>query len=419
MKKSQQVRKSAPGPKFASVLRTPSAQQFDATVAKYLRVGVAGAGGDASAMAEARVSLANLRKNPSLRVATEPGGPVFYEDPVLDTALQLMRTARREGISPAAEGEDLDSRMRHWIPYAIELLRGRFRHTREVLLPRVPGCDLTLKLPARIAIFGDGGYRGLAQRRVFDLIAARHQKTPFDMVVHLGDTYHGGSENEMLRHLLAPMAELARKLGVAAYSLAGNHDLYDGPEGYLGVLSVLGQPGRYFAIETPGWRIACLYSATGDTSLRCLDGKIDDSQLEWLRKKQDDGCRLIILSHHLPRSAWDRAPTELATQLGKIPGLFAWYWGHEHRCASFSSAGDFLGACVGNGAYLEDWSEPHRRRRQQLLWYPKNERCDCFGERKRLWPHGFLELALDQNHAEERFWLEGDTSNAAVTRTLM
>jgi hypothetical protein len=364
-----------------------------------------------------------LKENRAGRVLVKPRGPVFYEDPVLESAWQLMQTAREARVSAAAEGEDLDNRLLHWIPYVIPLLRGRFKRTRETLAPHVPERDVNLTLPARIAIFGDAGYRGLAQRRVFEMIEKRHEKAPFNALIHLGDTYHGGGEAEMLRHLLAPLADLGRalKLTGSVFSLCGNHDLYDGPEGYLGVLEVLGQPGRYFSIEAGSWRIACLDSALGDTSLRCMDGKVDEAQLRWLKKKQKDKKRLITLTHHLPLSAWDKAPTGMTAQIRQVSGLVAWYWGHEHRCAGYrrDNPTDFIGGCVGNGAFLEEWSEPNRKRQQRLEWYPRNGRCTCFSNAgPRYWPHGFVELELDENRAVESFWLENG-KQAASSRKLI
>ena len=255
------------------------------------------------------------------------------------------------------------------------------------------------------------------------MITRRHKDAPFNALIHLGDTYHGGGAREMIVNLVAPLSKLAGglKLLGSAFSLCGNHDLYEGPEGYSCTLDSLNQPGRYFAIVSGPWRIACLDSAAGDDSFRCMDGKLDDPQLEWLKKRQADGKRLIALTHHLPLSAWDKAPTALLTQIRQASGLLAWYWGHEHRCAAFErdNPTDFLGGCVGNGAYMERWSPPDRKLQTRLKWYPRAGRCTCFGDAgRRFWPHGFLELELDKDRATERFWLE-NADKAASERQLL
>ena len=241
------------------------------------------------------------------------------------------------------------------------------------------------------------------------MIAQRHKAASFDAVIHLGDTYRGGNASEMLHNLVAPLRDLATRLGLNVYSLCGNHDLYAGPDGYIDTLKALGQPGRFFALETPSWRLVCLDSTLGDTSRWYMDGKLDADQLEWLRNKQKRNKRLIMLSHHLPRSAWDAAPRQLLGQIGKMPGLVAWYWGHEHRCAAYGprNGADFIGGCVGNGAFLEAWAGPRNASKEKLLWYPSGSRCTCFGAQgRRNWPHGFLELELREDGGTERFHVE-------------
>jgi len=147
-----------------------------------------------------------------------------------------------------------------------------------------------------------------------------------------------------------------------------------------------------------------------------MSGRIDEAQIEWLRGKQRDGKRLIVLTHHVPRSAWDNTSDDLMRQITAVPGLFAWYWGHEHRSAAY--AGGHAGACIGNGAFLEPWSPPRADAERGLVWYPQDGRCVCFGEGgRRHWRHGYLELELGAHDCTERFYLEGSTS-PAFTRTL-
>jgi hypothetical protein len=368
----------------------------------------------------AQESLELLQRNPSLRVLTEPDGPVFYEDPFLDSAWTCMQAARNANASPAAQGEDLNNRLDHWIPYIVPLVIGRLKRNRDVLENRTPTSEVEFKLPVRFAIFGDAGYRGLAQKCVLQMIERRHRENAFNALIHLGDTYHGGSEAEMLGHIVAPLSDLHNRLNVKVFSLCGNHDLYSGPDGYLELLTVFAQPGRYFAIEMASWRVACMDTALGDRSIRCMDGEIDEPQLNWLKEKQKDQKRLVVLTHHLPRSAWDKAPATVREQIQDIPKLVAWYWGHEHRCASYArlESANFNGGCVGNGAFLEKWSLPTAKLNEALVWYPKTGRCQCFGEGgQRYWPHGFMELELREDGAIERFFLEG-SEKAVFERTL-
>jgi hypothetical protein len=365
-----------------------------------------------------RQAIDRLREHDEGFVLTEPGGPILFEDPWLDVAWSLTQpsTAR---FAPAAEGDDLTKRMDHWIPLIVPLIKGRFARTWDVLREKKPTGVINLTAPARLAIFGDGGYRGLAQRQVFDEIEQAHRKSPFHAILHLGDTYRGGDEAEMFKHLAVPLSDLGRRLDVRVFSLCGNHDVYAGPEGYLGVLKLLGQPGRYFAIETPAWCVACLDTTLADSSLLRHNGRIDREQVEWLRGRQNDGKPLVILTHHSPRSAWNEGAPELR-QMATSIRPFVWYWGHEHRAVAFGRrrGADFYGGCVGNGAFLERWGEPpHKDEKDEEVidWYPRG-RCTCYGESgPHYWPHGFLELELTQDSVSETWHVEGEKT---FTRSL-
>jgi hypothetical protein len=396
-------------------------ESFEQRFARHLSLyGTAGSNEDRKARALARDALQRLKANPSLQVLAGPEGPILYEDPLLDSAWACMELVQRSGLGVAAEGEDLDTRWYHWLSLAPSLIRARFKRNWDTLKNCIPKKDVTLKLPARVAIVGDAGYRGLAQKRVLGMIEQRHKQARFDAVIHLGDTYHGGNESEMFHHLVAPLRELGGKLDVQVYSLCGNHDLYEGPDGYLDTLKALQQPGRFFVVEMPSWRLACLDSTVGDTSRWYMGGKFDADQLAWLRGKHKQDKRLVVLSHHVPRSAWDTVSNQLLRQIGRMKGLIGWYWGHEHRSAAYGSrrGANFLGGCVGNGAFLETWKPPRGSSSEKLEWYPKESRCTCFGERGgRNWPHGFVELEMRDDGGTERFYVE-DAEEASFSRTL-
>jgi len=198
-------------------------------------------------------------------------------------------------------------------------------------------------------------------------------------------------------------------------TLCGNHDLYCGAEPFLSLIKTLRQPGRYFAIETPGWRIVCLDTSLASYSLLRGDGRLDDRQLEWLRGLLNirDGRATVLLSHHFIRSAWGKGSPILHHQLSEDVKnkVFSWYWGHEHGCAAYKQDGfGFYGACIGNGAFFKKW-EPPRPELSQPAWYAKG-RCECGGkDGPHFWQHGFLELELlPQKRLLERFHLEnGET----------
>jgi hypothetical protein len=265
--------------------------------------------------------------------------------------------------------------------------------------------------PLRIAIVGDAGFRGWPQNRVLKLIADVHETNPFQALIHLGDIYFSGGADEVLKNFIAPFSPL-RHSGIRQFTLCGNHDLYYGAEGYRSALEVLNQPGRYFLLETPHWRIACLDTSLGAERIRRNDAQLDAKQLTWLKRhiKKRDSRPLILMSHHYIISGWEKPIESLAHQLRDITKdrVFAWYWGHEHICATYERGQHgFYGACVGNGAFLEKYSKPKKGELfTDASWFATTK-CKCFRRTPNsYWGHGFMELELNQGQLIERYHLE-------------
>jgi hypothetical protein len=210
-----------------------------------------------------------------------------------------------------------------------------------------------------------------------------------------------------------------RNTGARLLTLCGNHDLYYHPEGFAAVVHDLGQPGRFFAVEAPRWRLACLDTSLAAEDFRRNAGKLDDKQLDWLKDllELQDGKNLLLLSHHSILSAWEQNPSpDLAEQLReRVPGkVFAWYWGHEHICATYDRAHNgFDGACVGNGVFLEKWTAARIIRPGYAApsWYDDG-RCTCYRpDGPHFWRHGYLELELQPDHLVETYHLEGGATH--------
>jgi hypothetical protein len=61
----------------------------------------------------------------------------------------------------------------------------------------------------------------------------------------------------------------------------------------------------------------------------------------------------VLLSHHQPFSLLDAQGPKLQVKLAKFlagQNIFAWYWGHEHRCVVYDRhpVWNFFGRCVGH-----------------------------------------------------------------------
>ncbi|WP_165231191.1 metallophosphoesterase family protein [Aquisphaera insulae] len=359
-----------------------------------------------------RDAMSYLESHPEI-AGGDPDGLFTYEHPILAAAARALEEARSLGVEAAGDGSDLsDLAIVDWIRVGIARFRSMRNDPALVLLQEaVPHDHYELQGPTlRLALVGDAGHRGTAQTRVLDRIGDRHAADPFDMIVHLGDTYFGGTPEEFLLSFLEPFRS---RFTCPIVTLCGNHDLYYGCRGYLSALRVLGQKGRYFAIESPDWRIACLDTAFGALDFRMNDGVLDPAQLEWLRSLGDGkpAKPLILMSHHYIRSHWHSPIESLREQLGDWArdNVFAWYWGHEHHLAAYSKGQyGFWGACVGNGAFLEKWSPAQTgpTPSDEPTWHAP-EGCNCYGNKGRhAWPHGFLELELTPARIRESYHFE-------------
>jgi hypothetical protein len=378
--------------------------------------------GNEDPLDELRKALLRLGADASLG-SGDPHGYFTYEDPILAVAaLACRRGESAESLVGAAvQGERVrDGSLRFILP-AISWWIRRGNKAAKLLLEKVSQKPEPVdKEVVRIAVVGDAGYRGTAQDRVFGMIARRHTERPFDYLIHLGDTYLGGGADEVLQNFLTPVSQF-RNQGIRVYSLCGNHDLYYDPQHYADVLEILGQPGRYFMLKTPYWRIACLDTALAAERQFGNDGKVDNAQFAWLAAELEvNDPPLVLMSHHYIVSEWSEASPSLKDQLEKLvnapygqrPPVFAWYWGHEHVMAAYkrTNHNTFFGACIGNGVFLEPYKEPGQVRSSFATeWYIRGARCSCYGT-STYWPHGYLELELTGQELVETYHVENGST---------
>jgi hypothetical protein len=304
-----------------------------------------------------------------------------------------------------------------WLWTSIHARRSRSSPSLKDLAGRTPGKPITIeKEKLRVAVTGDAGFRNPAQAYVITRIKQLENTAPFDLFVHLGDTYYSGAPSEALLHVIQPFSKIDAKPKVA---VCGNHDLYHGGRAFMAIIDTWNQPGRYVAVETPHWIVACLDTSLGARDFLYNEGELDSGQLLWfeeLVKKKGDP-QLILMSHHPPVSAWYDPPFPLNSQMRPfVDNIFSWYWGHEHSCVVYPQAPfNFFGACVGNGAFQEKWTAP-RLKKQPTQWYATSK-CTCFPpsriwglrrilNKRHFWPHGFLELELTAKQVVETYHVE-------------
>jgi hypothetical protein len=89
-------------------------------------------------------------------------------------------------------------------------------------------------------------------------------------------------------------------------------------------------------------------------------GKLSDMQAGWATTLASEaaanGQRVILFSHHQPFSLYDNQGPVLAKCIQGLLNsgrVFAWYWGHEHRCVIFERHPQWqlFGRCIGHGGF--------------------------------------------------------------------
>ena len=81
-------------------------------------------------------------------------------------------------------------------------------------------------------------------------------------------------------------------------------------------------------------------------------------QVPWLEAlvAQAGGRKVILFSHHQPYSLLDSQGPKLTAKISPLLSdgrIFAWYWGHEHRCVLYDKHPTWRvhGRCIGHGGY--------------------------------------------------------------------
>jgi len=236
-------------------------------------------------------------------------------------------------------------------------------------------------LNLRIAIVGDLGTNDTIHTNT--LKAIRDQNP--DLVIHLGDIYVGGSNEEcdefwgIYENVFGKNSTRRPPL----FCIPGNHEYISAGEGFFNRLvktKRLGDPenpqkSSYFSLESEDLKLQILGLDTGynsknfslpigsetmdySTSLHPDEAKWAQNRLQYAK---DNGWRSIVLTHHQYFSAYWKQKMEntvLAEQiLSAGQPITAWIWGHEHRIDIYDkelkNGNVKMAFCLGNGAMPE------------------------------------------------------------------
>ncbi|MEO7653635.1 MAG: metallophosphoesterase, partial [Bryobacteraceae bacterium] len=197
----------------------------------------------------------------------------------------------------------------------------------------------------RISMLGDWG-TGLYGA---PFCARSIEADPPDLVLHLGDVYYSGTRAEVQERFLALWPNVP---GAMHRALNGNHEMYTGGHSYFDdILPRFGQAASCFALQNDFWTLIGLDSAYEDHSLH-------ESQIPWLTSVlAGAGDRKIVLfSHHQPFSLLEDQGPALAGRLREVlesRRIYAWYWGHEHRCVLYDPhpRWGLRGRCAGHSGF--------------------------------------------------------------------
>jgi Calcineurin-like phosphoesterase len=199
----------------------------------------------------------------------------------------------------------------------------------------------------RIAVLGDWGTGLYGAPAIAESV--RNDPDPFAMLLHLGDVYYSGTSKEVKQRFLDLWPSRNEAVNRA---LNSNHEMYSGGNAYFDeTLPVFGQEGSYFAVQNKHWTLVGL-----DVAYR--DHDIDDEQTTWLKEilaKAGDR-KVVLFSHHQLYSHFETQGDKLWSHpefaaILNSKRIFAWYWGHEHRCSVFEAPDKnfgILARCIGH-----------------------------------------------------------------------
>lgn len=210
----------------------------------------------------------------------------------------------------------------------------------------------------RMALVGDWG----ADNEAAENVRHQIQNLGADYVIHLGDIYYAGQDNEAESFLRRwPKAGQKR-----SFALNGNHEMFSGGHAYFGkVLAAFGQPASYFGLYNAAWQFLAVDTAFVEHRLLSDQDARLTKQFDWLVDKLKDTSRKnILLSHHQPLSAFaadHSAAAGLRGDVGKLTleagpfSIFGWFFGHEHRCTIYDDTRtEYRARLIGHGAIPMD-----------------------------------------------------------------
>lgn len=301
----------------------------------------------AFAEAQRRLAEAEGVSRPGVMVSVDDRLVSIIQSALTEKAAEASKLeSRRSG--PGAESiagpEKLvrfaDSDLLGWFKVVITKIRYRGKQPWQTA-PEEPE---TIPNNARIAMMGDWGTGMYGAPVCARTIAA---DGTYDVVIHLGDVYYAGTEEEVQQRFLNiwPVDANAKHR-----ALNSNHEMYSGGAGYFKLtLPRFNQRASYFALRNDHWLILGLDSAYDDHDL-------EQRQIPWIdRQIANAGTRkVVLLTHHQPFSLLESQGRKMVAKLAahlEAGRIAAWICGHEHRCVYYDRhpRWNMVTRCIGHG----------------------------------------------------------------------
>jgi Calcineurin-like phosphoesterase len=248
-----------------------------------------------------------------------------------------------------------------WIPAGIDAILEHFKPKAKFKIA-TDKSRTTLPDTCKIALLADWGADNIHAKRLGQLAISRGA----DIVIHLGDIYYSGSQSECETFLRNwPLRDASRNPAAGrSFALNGNHEMYSlGRYYFTTVLDGFGQEASYFMLSNNWWQIHGLDTAYLPFS---ISGGTKDSNLkpqwDWLVSNinSNPGKKNILLTHNQPLSAHlkefeDAGPLReefyQLLEATRTNAVFAWFFGHEHRCTIYDDTKTlFKARLIGNGS---------------------------------------------------------------------
>lgn len=293
---------------------------------------------DMSTLSEVLTVLEDSKRDPGIMLAVEHPETSLLQSYLAERAVEAQPT-HAGGLEAKFDEHDIVG----WVSSFFTWWRRISKH--EWLPP--PATPERMNNSVEVAVLGDWGTGLYGAPICSQSIQASGRQ--YGLILHLGDVYYSGTEREVTERFLEIWPNVPNSVSRA---LNSNHEMYTGGHAYFKLsLDRFGQSSSCFACQNDYWLLVGLDSAYHEHDLAMNQG-------EWLEGLVGAaGKRKVVLfSHHQPFSLLEKQGTKLVEKLGSLledRRIFAWYWGHEHRCVIYDRhpIWELHGRCIGHSGY--------------------------------------------------------------------